>query len=81
MPACIHHTAQILPLEEIFRIPAPEAVPEDEYAAKKTWRGPREESQVIKKVIWTAGVIMEQRATDRGFGKLAGRMKRGRSMY
>lgn len=59
-----------MPLEEIFHLPPPPREPEDPYASKKTWRKPKEEivddTEPVTK--WTAGEIMDARATDRGYG-------------
>ena len=67
LPACIHHVAQLLPLEEIYRIPKSK-VESDVFAAKKTWREPREQNESTEETAkWTAGAIMEGRATKRGY--------------
>jgi hypothetical protein len=59
-----------MPLENIFHLPPPIREPEDPYASKKTWRKPKEEvvddTEPVTK--WTAGEIMDARATDRGYG-------------
>lgn len=58
-----------MPLEEVFRVPPPDAEI-DNLEAKKTWREPRpEETLAPTKPTWTAGGIMEARALDRGFRK------------
>lgn len=70
MHACILTAGHLLPLEDIFKIPAQDTGPSDAYADKRTWRTPRpEEEQAAreKRERWTAGGIMEARALDRGY--------------
>jgi hypothetical protein len=72
MPACIYFASTVLPLETIFTVPTPESVDSESYAAKKTWRGPRPDAEEVvaeKKINWTAGMIMEGRALERGYRK------------
>lgn len=72
LPACMYQAGRILPLEHIFRVPLPVSPEEDDqYASKKTWREPREAVSEEKKVVWTAGSIMEGRALDRGYCEFA----------
>lgn len=71
MHACILTAGHLLPLEDIFAIPAPASDPSEDYADKRTWRTPRAEEEAReraeRKVVWTAGGIMEARALDRGY--------------
>lgn len=55
-------------MEQVFRIPAPPVV-EDDIDSKRTWRGPRPVVQKPKGPRWTAGEVMDGRATDRGFSE------------
>jgi len=71
LPACMYQAGRILPLEHIFRVPAPAASDDnDQYAAKKTWREARETIVEETKAVWTAGSVMEGRALDRGYCEL-----------
>jgi hypothetical protein len=69
----MHFAASHLPLEDVFHIPPPE-IEVDTMASKRTWRTPREEDPDViaaaQQVPWTAGLIMEERALDRGFGEI-----------
>ncbi|GMK56024.1 hypothetical protein CspeluHIS016_0210800 [Cutaneotrichosporon spelunceum] len=68
LPACIAFAAKYLPLERIFNIPAPEVVVDD-IASRRTWRAGYHPPVTAKPdgPRWTAGDIMDGRATDRGF--------------
>jgi hypothetical protein len=68
MPACIHYASTLIPLEEIYTIPRPDPQQYDAYADKKTWRGDRPVQKEAKEV-WTAGIIMEGRALERGYSE------------
>ncbi|CAK9781736.1 P-loop containing nucleoside triphosphate hydrolase protein [Cutaneotrichosporon oleaginosum] len=60
--------AKYLPLERIFNVPAPEIIIDD-IESKKTWRGGSRPTVASKPKgpRWTAGDIMDGRATERGF--------------
>ncbi|BEI85717.1 hypothetical protein CcaverHIS002_0600040 [Cutaneotrichosporon cavernicola] len=68
LPACVAFAAKYLPMERIFNIPAPEVVVDD-IVSKKTWRAGYRPHVSAKPMgpRWTAGDIMDGRATDRGF--------------
>ncbi|RXK41682.1 hypothetical protein M231_00917 [Tremella mesenterica] len=72
LPSCIHFTASLLPLEDIFKLSLPdEESSEDPYADKRTWRTPRLTEEKVEKVVKrkkvTAGTIMEAHALARGW--------------
>ncbi|TXT10992.1 hypothetical protein VHUM_01743 [Vanrija humicola] len=54
-----------MPIEEVFRVPAP--AEEEVVVDKRTWRGEGPRVVEAKGHTWTAGGIMEARAIDRGF--------------
>lgn len=66
MPACIHYASTLIPLEQVYAIVRSDQEEEDPYASKKTWRGDRPAAKDTTEV-WTAGVIMEGRALERGY--------------
>lgn len=68
MPACVHYASTLIPLEDIFVIPRPDPQQYDAYADKKTYRGERPPPKEAKEV-WTAGIIMEGRALERGYSE------------
>lgn len=70
LPACVAFAVKYLPLERIFNVPPPDVVVDD-MESKKTYRGGyRPPVQAKPKgPRWTAGDIMDGRASDRGFSQ------------
>jgi hypothetical protein len=78
IPACMFHTARILPLETILKLPTPNRWAEEfaEHEAresKKTYRaglgGPAAERDRGYHAQWTTGDIMVGWAGHRGYGE------------
>lgn len=65
IPSCVQYAAQLMPLEDIFQIHA-QSNAIDDMDAKKTWRG-SQPVMLKKQHQWTTGMILEQRAKDRGY--------------
>ena len=73
--ACISTAARLAPLEQIFSVSqTKEPEQKDEYADKRTWRGPRPQERVVEEAKsqakLTAWQIIEGRALDRGYSEL-----------
>lgn len=77
LPACIYFAASHLPVETIFNVPPPtEWSADDTLQSNKTYRAGFERSKEAiedeerrrkEARSWTAGLIMEGRALDRGY--------------
>ena len=70
VPLCIHHAARLLPLEVIYGLSHP-SLSSQPVEDKRTWRGPRSESQAESagqsKAIWTAIDILTAFALKKGW--------------
>lgn len=70
VPLCIHHAAQLLPLERILALthPASGAAPADD---KRTWREPRtaaqQQQQQQQQPVWTAMDVLTAYALKKGW--------------
>lgn len=66
IPLCIHHIAQLLPLEQIYKLQHPSLhTPTEE--DKRTWREPRSIPSKEKEVVWTAFDILTAHALQKGW--------------
>lgn len=69
VPLCIHHAAQLLPLETIYDLSHPSLVEPPE-KDRRTWREPRAEvlqASKAKDVVWTAMDILTALALKKGW--------------
>ncbi|KAJ7619184.1 hypothetical protein DFH06DRAFT_1273903 [Mycena polygramma] len=67
IPSCIHHAAELLPLEKVFNIPQPSDT--DAVVDKRTWRnGDRpSSSSEVKEKAWTAMDVLIGYADSKGW--------------
>jgi hypothetical protein len=67
IPSCIHHAAELLPLEQIFRLAHPGQA-ELDVEDKRTWRdGGRTGINKAKEVPWTAMDLLIAYADAKGW--------------
>ncbi|KAF7339335.1 Guanine nucleotide-binding protein-like 1 [Mycena sanguinolenta] len=65
IPSCIHHAAELLPLEKVYKLSQP--TPIDPVADKRTWRGERPGGNTVKGKPWTAMDVLTAYADAKGW--------------
>ncbi|KAJ7727816.1 hypothetical protein DFH07DRAFT_757553 [Mycena maculata] len=68
VPSCIHHAAELLPLEQVYRISHPAQIDASSVQDKRTWRnGERPGGSQIKQKRWTAMDVLTGYAEAKGW--------------